>query len=99
MAGDLRKMTAVSFLLALTGFAMLSLSMAKHQRDLLGCGLSRSWEIGLRCAGWLSNSASLASSIRAAGVSIGIVQWAAFLTLAALIVALALTYKEKWWRA
>lgn len=92
-------MVALSFLLAFAGFAALSLSMPKHHRDLFGKPSRRATELTFCIAGWLALAGSLTLSIVVAGVSIGVVQWAAFLTLAALIVALLLTYKDTWWRA
>lgn len=90
--------TVLIFLLAMAGFAAIALSMGKHHRDILGVTPGRASARSLRATGWLALSASLALSIRAEGLSIGIVQWTAFLTVAALTVALLLTYKDKWWR-
>ncbi|MFT4055638.1 MAG: DUF3325 domain-containing protein [Novosphingobium sp.] len=92
-------MAASSFFFSLAGFAMLALSMARHHRDLFARAPARSLEIILRCGGWVAIAVSLGLSIAVAGTAIGIVQWTAFLMMAAFFVALLLTYKDIWWRA
>lgn len=91
--------TIGALLLAVAGFALLALSLAKHHRDLLGKIPSRTAERSLRAGGWLLLGASLLACISAAGVSIGLVLWTAVLTVAAIAVALLITYQDLWRRA
>lgn len=74
-------------------------AMARHHRDLFARAPVRSLEAVLRWGGWMAIAVSLGLSIAAAGTAIGIVQWTAFLMMAAFLVALLLTYKDIWWRA
>ncbi len=91
-------MAVLGFALAIAGFACLSMSLAKHHRDVFGKAPSATAEQGLRVAGWLLLGLSLAASIAAENVVIGIVLWTGLLSGAALIIAMLLTYREKWKR-
>lgn len=81
-----------TLLLALAGFAALSLSMQKHHRDLLGGAPLRARALALKCAGWLLLAASLWTALSGEGVFVGIVLWLGIATIAALTVAMLLTY-------
>lgn len=87
-----------AFLLLLCGFAALALSMPKHHRDLFGCALQPALGRALRWGGWASLALALVTAITGSGVSVGIVLWFGLATLAALIVAVMLTYRSLWWR-
>ncbi len=91
-------MVASSFLLALLGFALLALSLAKHYRDLLGKTLPVALGRMFRGVGWLLLAASLMGAIAGQGFAIGIVLWTALLTAAALLVGLSISYGDRWWR-
>ncbi|MBY8822800.1 DUF3325 domain-containing protein [Sphingomonas colocasiae] len=91
-------MTILALVLALSGFALLALSLAKHHRDLIGGMPSRTAERRLRTGGWLLLSVSLTSCIAADGLSIGLVLWSGTLTIAALAVVAMITYQELWRR-
>jgi hypothetical protein len=92
-------MVALSFLLALLGFALLALSLAKHYRDLVGGPLPVLRGRVFRVAGWLLLGASMMGAMAEQGFGIGIVLWVALLTVAALIVGLAISYRDTWRRA
>lgn len=92
-------MTLAAFVLAVAGFAALALSMPKHHRDLIRGALSPRRKLGHRIAGWALLSTSVVLALIGESTSIGIVLWLGLATLAALIVALMLTYHDFWWRA
>lgn len=81
-----------TFLLALAGFAALALSMQKHHRDVLGRASPRSRELLFGSGGWLLLAVSLFSAIAGADLFVGIVLWLGLVTIAALAVAMVLTY-------
>lgn len=83
----------LAFLLALAGFAALSLAMHRHQRHVFHRALSHGADVLLRILGVAGLAASFAASVAGAGWSIGPVLWFGWLTAAALMVVLALT----WW--
>lgn len=89
---------ALSFTLAVLGFTLLALSLARHYRDIFGKTLSPMRGRTFRTAGCLLMAASMASAITAQGIGTGLVLWFALLTVAALIVGLSITYRDKWWR-
>ncbi|MBL27182.1 MAG: iron transporter [Rhodospirillaceae bacterium] len=78
--------------LALSGFAALALAMDKHHRDLFGSPPPRGRAIALRAVGWVLLSMSLAASGASSGPSVGPVLWCGLMTVAAILVALVLTY-------
>lgn len=92
-------MTLAAFVLTVAGFAALALSMLKHHRDLIGGALSARRRLGYRIAGWALLSTSLVLVLISEGASIGIALWFGLATMAALIVALLLTYRDSWWRS
>lgn len=91
-------MVALSFTLALTGLALLAVSLARHYRDLFGKTLPLVRGRAFRAGGWLAIAVSLTGAIAAQGFGIGIVLWFALLNVAALCVGLLITYRDKWWR-
>ena len=82
--------------LAVAGFAVLALSMDKHHRDLFQARPTRLRRLSLQTAGWLVLGLSLAVCVDGFGVSIGIVFWTGMLTVAALAVAAALSWRHVW---
>lgn len=82
-----------AFLLCLAGFAGIALSMRKHARDVLGKANTSRRRLALRIAGWTLLALSLWSCFAAWGVSIGLVAWFGLATVAALLIAMALTYR------
>lgn len=87
----------LAFIPAALGLAMLALSMPKHYRDLHGKLPARTIQWGLRVTGWVFMILSLAVAIMFEGAAIGAVLWIGLLTVAAQLVALMLTYKDRWW--
>lgn len=77
---------------ALGGFGILALSMHRHHRDVVGHAPSRRWMFGLRCVGGGLLALSLAMRVSAAGWAVGAVSWLGLLTVAALLVVLALAW-------
>ena len=86
-------MSIVAFGFALAGFAALALAMHRHYRQVWHRALRTGAQVILRIAGAALLAASFAASIADAGWAIGPVLWFGWLTAAALIVAMALT----WW--
>lgn len=88
-------MILATLALLLAGLAALALSMHKHHRDLLGTAPRRGRVLLLRGAGWALLGLSAAACIAGQGVSVGIVFWFGTLTVAALAVAAALTWRTR----
>ncbi len=86
-------MTLLALIFALAGFAALSLGMHRHYRQVRHRALTARVQILLRTLGVGALAVSFAASIADAGWSIGPVLWLGWLTAAAMVVALALT----WW--
>ncbi|HEX7782904.1 MAG TPA: DUF3325 domain-containing protein [Sphingobium sp.] len=83
-----------SFLLALAGFASLSLSMQRHARQ----AESPRWlprQKTLRLTGWAFISLSLLIRLSMPGWRIALVEWVGALGLAATLVVLALHYRPR----
>lgn len=76
-------------LVSLLAFALLALSMDRHQQDLLGRELPASQSRMLRIGGWLALLASLVMAVAANGWSFGLVSWCGHLSLSAGVVVLA----------
>ena len=76
----------------LAGFTGIALAMTKHARDLLGRANTFRKRLVCRTAGWALIALSLWLCIAAWGASIGFVAWFGLATVAALLVAMALTY-------
>ncbi|MDF1747856.1 MAG: DUF3325 domain-containing protein [Alphaproteobacteria bacterium] len=91
--------TLLAFILAIIGFASLALSMHRHHRDLFGHPPSRVWSVAFTLIGWCLLPLSFWACIIASGWAIGPVVWIGFLTLAALIIILALTFGPGYSRA
>ncbi|MGI4796231.1 MAG: DUF3325 domain-containing protein [Janthinobacterium lividum] len=85
---------AVASLLSLasasTGFALLSLTMARHANQALGATLPRSWRRLLAVSGWGLLVVSLVCCVGAMGWGNAVVAWFGLLTLAALPLSLGL---------
>jgi len=85
-------MDLAALILATAGFAGLALSMHKHHRDLFGKLPCRLRALAFAGAGWMLLALSFGACIAASGWAIGPVFWVGLITVAALIVVLALTY-------
>ena len=85
-------MIAAALVAALAGFAALGLAMHKHHRAVFGEPASRRLMIALRSTGWVLLALSFAASVAGSGWAVGPVLWLGLLTLAALAVALLLTF-------
>lgn len=90
--------TLLAFIPAVLGLSLLALSMSRHHRDLLGKQPSRITTLVLRLAGWMSVAISLVAAIVIEGAVTGTVLWIGILTVAAQVVALLLTYRDRWCR-
>lgn len=84
-----------ALVLAVAGFGSLALSMHKHHRDLFGAPPSRARAVAFRAIGWPLLAGSIAPCVAISGLSVGIVLWFGLLTIAALVVALLLTYQRQ----
>ena len=85
-------MDLAALVLATAGFAAIALSMHKHHRDLFGRPPSRPRALAFAGAGWALLALSFWVCIVVSGWAIGPVLWIGLLTLAALVIVLALTY-------
>jgi len=92
-------MALATFLVLLPGFAVLSVSMPKHYRELFGRAPAKHLSLALRIVGWTLLVLALVPATADSGFSIGVVLWFGLATLAAQIVAMMLTYRAVWWRA
>lgn len=88
-------MTLAALILVLAGFGSLALSMHKHHRDQFGTPPPRGRAIAFQTVGWTLLAASIAPCVAGSGWSIGLVLWVGLLPVAALVVALTLTYAPK----
>lgn len=79
----------VIFLLALAGFVLLLLAMAKHQQDWLGRKLPRPRAEKLRLAGFALIALAFCASGFGLGWGYGTISWFGWLTFAALLVVTA----------
>lgn len=82
----------LAFVLMCLGFGALALSITKHHRDVVGVSVSPSRQKVLRLSGWVLLGFSLVLTLIARGPSIGLATWVGLLTVAALLVAVSLTY-------
>lgn len=85
-------LAVLTIALCLTSFSALALSMARHHRDVFGGTMMSSRRTILRIAGWALLALSLWPCLIVWGASIGIVAWFGVSTVAALAVAMCLTY-------
>ena len=85
----------IAFLLAVYGFAALSLSMKKHQRAVFGAIQSKTRSRTYRLLGAGLITASTAWCVYAFNWAIGIVVICAITTYAAILIAMLLTLRPK----
>jgi len=84
--------TLTAFLLSLAGFAMLSLSMDRHQEKVLRQSLTGTLNHGLKIAGMALLLLALTACMVAQTESVAAIIWLGLLTFAALCVAALLSY-------
>lgn len=93
----------LAFGASVAGFAALALAMNRHHKQVWRHEPSRRRQWLLRLAGWTLLLASLGLCKAHAGWSGGLVWWVGLLTVAALLVTLALAGRTGWlwglWRA
>jgi hypothetical protein len=82
----------LSLIFSSTGFGAIALSMRRHHQDVVGRPPARIRKLMLATVGWLLLGASPWPLIASDGVFVGITFWFGVITLAALIVAMSLTY-------
>ena len=75
--------------LSYAAMAAVSLSMERHQEQVMGKAFPA---LPLRLGGWALLAVALVPAIGAWGTSVGILAWLGFLTFAALGVGLQMTY-------
>lgn len=85
-------MSALSWLLALAGFAALALAMDEHHEWLLGVPPAPARRLTLRLLGGGLLAVSFLAAISPWGVGLGTVAWCGLLTAAAGPLVLARTY-------
>ena len=88
--------TLLALLLSLAGFVALALAMERHHRQVWQRAPSRKQCMLLRCFGITGLGAALAACVAHAGWATGTVIWLGLMTVAALAVALVLSYRPRW---
>ncbi|MFT4053354.1 MAG: DUF3325 domain-containing protein [Novosphingobium sp.] len=88
-------MLILSFALAYSGLAMVSLSLQRHYRDLRGVLPSSAMVRGLRLAGYPLAMAAILPCIAACSLTIGIVLWLGMLTGAAVTLVALMAWKPR----
>ncbi|GAA6144757.1 DUF3325 domain-containing protein [Thalassolituus maritimus] len=84
-------------LLASLGLGLTPLSMSRHYRSLGWQMPSKgSSQRALRWSGWLLLAISVWLCVSFSGVGLGLVWWAGWLTLSAVVFSLFLTYRPGW---
>lgn len=86
---------AATFLLSLTGFALLLLAMPRHQQDWLRRKLPPIMGRALRLFGFLLLALSFAVAGAGLGWGYGAVAWFGWLTMAAALAVAANTNRER----
>lgn len=89
---------AFGFSLTFVGFLLLSLAMKRHYRQLRGkqAVLADRQVVAFRAVGVCCLVSASAICIVSCGVALGLVYWAGFVTVTALIQALLLNYRTQW---
>lgn len=88
-------MIALAFALSYAGFMVLCLSMSRHRREVFDRVFPPRFDVRLRGLGFALLLLALWASALHSGWQIGAVLWIALLTLAALLVALMLSYAPR----
>ncbi|MCG2840659.1 DUF3325 domain-containing protein [Sandaracinobacter sp. RS1-74] len=86
---------AATFLLSLTGFALLLLAMPRHQQDWLRRKLPPSLGRTLRLSGFAALALAFAVAGLGLGWGYGAVAWFGWLTMAAALVVTANTNRDR----
>lgn len=86
----------LAFLLALFGFATLAIAMRRHHRDLFGTETSRLRRAVLRAVGAVGLAASYGRLYLAWGAVEGTIDWLCLASLAAIVIAAALSAVTRW---
>jgi len=85
----------IALLMCYAGFTALCLATDRHHGELLRSKPSPAWRLGLRVAGWLLLTLSIAPAVAVAGWAQGLVEWCAVLMLSALLLVLLLPYRPR----
>lgn len=89
-------MVLISFVLIFLGLEALCLGMERHAKQLSEGRLKPWTRRPAKCAGWGLLALSILPVITTWGVSIGLSVWFGLLTVAAMLLALALSYRPRW---
>lgn len=86
-------------LLSLFGFALLALSQRRHRWALAGAQAHLKYPVKyVRAAGWVSICLALIPCVLRDGGSFAAVLWPLILGACAFAIAMALTYRPRWFR-
>jgi hypothetical protein len=85
----------IALLMCYAGFTALCLATDRHHGELLRSKPSPARRLGLRVAGWLLLTLSIAPAVAVAGWPQGLVEWCAVLMLSALLLVLLLPYRPR----
>lgn len=88
-------MNFLIFTSAFAGFAALCVSMERHSKQVFGVLPGELWRVLAAVAGWGLLAYALLPALQRYGVSVGIVAWLGFLSLAAVAVGVLLTYAPR----
>ncbi len=89
-------MVLICFVMIFLALEALCLAMDRHARQLAEASLTPSARRLSRYAGWLLLGLSVWPAITMWGLSIGISVWFGLLTVASILLALALSYRPRW---
>lgn len=81
--------------LCLAGFILLALSMNRHFEVVFGGPVTAPFSLAFRVTGWVILALAATQSIQQEGTSIGLAMWVGELGVAAMLVALLLTYGSR----
>ena len=93
MTGHLPALSAL--LACFAGFAVIAFTMDKHHRDITGALPQGRALAPYKAAGWTAIGLAALPLILRFGIGVGLTFWLGVLTLAALCVALSLTYRPR----
>lgn len=86
---------SLSLTMSYTGFTGLSLSMQRHQRDVLGRTLSAHWNTVLRITGYVLLFLTYLLCALQSGPSVGVLLWVGVLSAGAILLVAMLASKAR----
>ena len=85
----------LSFALSFTAFSAIALGTERHAKQVFGRLPAQGVRQALTASGWLLLLASLPPALAARGPSIGSLNWLGYLSIAAVVIGLMLSYRPR----